>query len=120
MSPTSRTLAALSEAGYMTGVVERFIPKAKFFGIRKDLFGIFDILAVKPGEGFLGVQCFTTAWTAHYEILEQERGNAITWLQSGGKIEFWGWRKLKLKRGGKAVRWVPRIEVIDLGYFEVD
>jgi hypothetical protein len=120
MTATHRTLKKLREDGYLVDVVERFIPRSGFSGVRKDLFGLFDLLAIKPGEGFIGIQCFTTTWSKHFTVLEKEKQNAITWLQSGGRIEFWGWRRLKVKRGGKAIRWTPRIEVIDLGYFEVD
>ena len=45
---------------------------------------------------------------------------AIEWLKCNGFIEVWGWRKLKLKRGGKAMRWVPRIKEITLGDFRQD
>ena len=49
MTPTQRTLAALGDLGYTSGMVERWIAK-KPFGIRKDLFGIIDIIAIKAGE----------------------------------------------------------------------
>jgi hypothetical protein len=114
-SPSSRTLQFLRENGYMVGMVERFLSHAGHFGVRQDLFGLFDLLAVKPDEGIIGVQCFTTAWAEHYEkFYQSNREEAITWLKSGGKIELWGWRKLKLFRKSKAIRWTPRIELITL------
>jgi hypothetical protein len=115
VKPGQRTLEYLREEGYMVGMVERFLSHAGHFGVRQDLFGLFDILAVRPDEGIIGIQCFTTAWTEHYEkFYESCREESITWLKSGGKIELWGWRRLKVKRKGKAIRWVPRIEVITL------
>lgn len=113
--PATRTLEALRNEGYMAGMVERFQSHAGPFGVRQDLFGLFDIIAVHPSEGIIGVQCFATEWTAHYKIfLEERRDEAVNWLKAGGKIELWGWRRLKVKRGGKAVRWTPRIEILTL------
>jgi hypothetical protein len=118
MSATQRTIKSLEELGYTVGIVERFISKGGPFGVRKDLFGLFDLIAMHPDNGIIGVQCFTTAWTDHLMILEERRVEALTWIAAGGHIEFWGWRKLKLKRGGVAMRWTPRIEVYDATYFE--
>ena len=39
---------------------------------------------------------------------------AMEWLKCGGKIEIWSWAKQKIKRGGKAERWVPKVEEITL------
>lgn len=95
----------------MVGIVERFLSHAGKFGVRKDLFGLFDLIAVNTsGEerGIYGIQVFTTAWKEHYDkFFIENREEAIKWLQAGGIIELWGWRKLKN-------RWVPRIEVITL------
>ncbi|MHB1530468.1 MAG: hypothetical protein ACYCXT_13820 [Acidiferrobacteraceae bacterium] len=53
-SPTQRTLRHLRKAGYpLVQVVEKWNPHA---GVRQDLFGIIDVLAVGPG-GVLAVQC---------------------------------------------------------------
>lgn len=113
--PAARTLEYLRNEGYMVGMVERFLSHAGPFGVRQDLFGLFDIVAVRPDIGIIGIQCFTTAWTEHYQKFYYEHSDeAVTWLSSGGKIELWGWRRLKMQRGGKAVRWTPRIEEITL------
>ncbi len=117
MSATQRTIKSLEELGYTVGIVERFLSHGGPFGVRKDLFGLFDLIAMHPEEGIVGVQCFTTAWKEHLTILEENRDIALTWIAAGGHIEFWGWRKLKLFRGSKAVRWTPRIEVYDADYF---
>ena len=117
MSPTSRTLKVIRDDGWMAGIVERFITagKNRAFGNRSDLFGIFDIIAVQnnlpfPYPGTLGIQVFSTAWREHEEKMV-ENGDAVrTWIKAGNGIELWGWRKLKLKRGGKAFRWTPKIK----------
>jgi len=112
-----RTLTALRNQGYMAAMVERFNPHGGPFGVRQDLFGLFDIIAVHPEEGIIAIQCFTTAWTEHYNKFCEGHLEAYNWLKAGGKIELWGWRKLKVKRGGKAIRWEPRIETIDLSHY---
>lgn len=83
------------------------------FGVRKDLFGIFDLVAVSPFQGIYGVQCFSTAWTQHKELyLSDRKMEAIKWIRSGGKIELWGWRKLKRKTGNR--QYFPRVNELIL------
>lgn len=135
MTPTQRTLGALRDDGYMVGIVERFITagRNRAFGNRVDLFGMFDLLAVcpfrdKPSERTIGVQVFTTAWSEHEKkliTLQEEDGRVGKWMECGHGIELWGWRKLKVKRGGKAVRWTPKIKIVliqngSLSFQEID
>ena len=113
MTPTQRTLAALADLGYTSGMVERWIAK-KPFGIRKDLFGIIDIISIKPGE-IVGVQSTGTGFSDHLKKLTIEKAaESRAWLESGAKLQLWGWRKLKVKRGGKAMRYFPRFLDITL------
>ena len=61
----------------------------------------------------MAVQCCSTDFAAHRaKIIEDCAEPAMQWLQCGGAIEVWGWRKIKVRRGGKAMRWSPRIERI--------
>jgi hypothetical protein len=46
------------------------------------------------------------------------REKAILWLECGGRIQVYGWRKLLKKRGGKQKIWVPRIKEITLEDFK--
>jgi hypothetical protein len=48
-TPTQRSLKHLRSQGYEADVVERWIGGGRF-KVRKDLFGSWDIVAVKPGE----------------------------------------------------------------------
>ena len=48
VSPTQRTLRALEQRGCFCGIVERFNPYAGPHGIRQDLFGIIDVVALYP------------------------------------------------------------------------
>jgi hypothetical protein len=109
----------LREKGYYCPddcIVERFI---KFVG-RKDLFGIIDLIALKPGE-ILGVQSCSTGYSAHYRTITIEKMAAsIKWLQAGGQLELWSWRKLKKVRGGKATYWSARIKRFNLTDFGIN
>jgi hypothetical protein len=77
----------------------------------------------------IGVQaCAGSGFSAHYrKITEEKAEETIAWLTTAVKcpcgcdqevkatrLELWGWRKVKLQRGRKAMRWVPRVKVITL------
>ena len=48
-------------------------------------------------------------WSGHIKKLTEERNDAVyEWLKHA-PLELWAWRKVKLKRGGKAMRWKARI-----------
>lgn len=122
LSPTQRTLAALRDRGMTAAVVEKWNAFASPFGIRQDLFGFIDVLALdpeRPGHGFLGVQCCAGSGLAAHrtKIIVECNQEAFAWVRAGGRIEIWGWRKVKLERGGKAMRWVPR--VVQVGYLDL-
>lgn len=124
LSPTQRTLKALKEEGYRCGIVERFVGP---LNIRVDLFHIIDIIAIRPGEvlsmdsgeirpgEIVGVQSCGQSYAEHWRKLTEEHADAAQdWILSGGKLELWGWRKIKVKRGGKAMVWAPRRTIIGL------
>lgn len=89
-SPTARSLDELKSLGFAAQVVERWNAFAKK---RVDLFGVIDVVAVKPGVGVLGVQA--TSGTNH----AARRAKALAeprlrvWLASGGRFEVWSWEK---------------------------
>ena len=106
---TERTLKYLRAEGYICDMVERFIPFPKPHGHRKDFLGIIDIIAFNEITT-IGVQSCGQSFAAHLKKLQDSEMTPL-WLESVDR-ELWliGWRKLKVKRGGKAVRWTPRIE----------
>jgi hypothetical protein len=118
VTPTQRTLRELRKQGRLVDVCERWIvnPKHPGGGFRKDLFGFVDLIVIDPELGIIAIQSCGSAFKAHLDkILNSEcTENVIEWLQCGGRIELWGWRKLKLFRGSKALRWKPRIQEITL------
>lgn len=108
VSPTSRTLAAAGKRGYVIGVVERFVgfPPP---GHRVDLFGVIDLVGVRPTEDKRGLQIVgvqATSGSNHAarrtKILGEPR--AKLWCDAGGVLELWSWTK-------RGARWEPRIEV---------
>jgi hypothetical protein len=122
-SPTQRTIRALKDQGRKCGIVERFVNRPGTHGIRIDLFGFGDIIALCPEHGIIAIQSCGQAFAEHYRKITEDEyvsENAVDWLKCGGKIELWGWRKLKLTRSGKAMRWQPRIRNITLADFETE
>ena len=81
-----------------------------------DLFHIIDIIALDKDVGVVGVQSCGTAFSEHIKKMTVEYDyESIDWLRTKGTtLELWAWRKLKVKRGGKAVRYVPRVAQLSL------
>ena len=104
ISNTSRTLEYIRSQGWEAEKVEYFNPYARK---RKDLFGIIDIVALGD-KGIIGVQSCGNNFSQHNEKILSEP-MAFKWLQKGGTLMLIGWRKVKLHRGAKAMRWSPRI-----------
>jgi hypothetical protein len=100
-----RTTEVLRQHGLKYWKVEYWNPWAK---IKVDLFNIIDLLVLDGG--ILGIQVCGSDFSSHVnKIRDDEKENTLEWLRSGGKLQIWGWRKLKKKRGGKAMEWKPRI-----------
>lgn len=120
ITPVQRTLAALRQQGRICAIVERFNQYASPYGVRQDLFNIIDIIALDPERGLVGIQACGMDFAAHWRKLTIEHAQETTdWLSTpsvhGGLIlELWGWRKVKLHRGGKAERWQPRVKAVTL------
>jgi hypothetical protein len=111
MTPTQRTLAHFREEGMVCHIVERWNPHTRQ---RADYLGFIDIIGL-TGEGIYGIQSCGQAFSAHYrKITEECRENAELWLTAGGRIVLCGWRKVKVKRGGKRMTWKPRVIHITL------
>jgi hypothetical protein len=103
------------------GIVERFNRFVGPAGIRQDLFGFLDFIALGPGQGIVGVQSTGQDFAGHRrKILEDRREECTDWLMAGGRVLLYGWRKVKEKRGGKRMLWKPRIEEITLETLGLD
>ena len=115
MKPTERTLKYLRDDGWTADMIERWIPNPKHpaGGFRKDYLGFGDILAFK-GPDVLIVQSCGSSYSEHLKSLIASH-EALQWSEYHN-LWLIGWRKVKLKRGGKAMRWKPRIaefEIVD-------
>ena len=123
-SATQRTLKWLKNRGLWTGVVERFVGQGKF-GVRIDLFGIIDIIALSKA-GVVGVQSCSTDFSAHYKKMTVEcREQSLQWMRTPGTVLMLiGWRQLVAykKDGSKAKRgkWTPRIHIFSMKDFASD
>lgn len=112
ISNTSRTLEYIRSQGWVADKVEQFNAYAGKFGQRKDMFGFGDIVAMGENS-IIAIQSCGQSYAAHdKKITEDEKvaPNARLWLQNGGRLLLVGWRKVKLRRGRKAMRWQPRIK----------
>jgi len=119
LTPTQRTIRELRSQGRVCAIVERWNQFAGPHGVRQDLFGILDIIALDPERGVVGIQSCGESFAAHErKILIERAQETIDWLSTPGTVlELWGWRKVKLKRGGKAERWMPRVRTFTLSDF---
>ncbi len=118
MSPIERTLKLLRERGLWAIpckdfpiFVERSIP-TRPFPTKVDYGHIIDLI-VPHKLGTLGIQVCGEDFAKHNtKITVEYRDNALEWLAEPHRtLELWGWRKLKVKRGGKAMIWTPRIKI---------
>ena len=114
LSNTQRTLRAMREQGRLCGIVERFLHMVGPHGKRQDLFGFIDIVAIDPVDGIIGIQSCGQDFSDHiHKMMEERNEQMFEWLKHA-KVELWGWRRVKLKRGSAAVRWRPRIMDFEL------
>lgn len=99
MSPCQRSLKKWRDAGWLVAVVEHW---NQYAFIRQDLFGMFDLLAIKDNITF-GIQ--TTSMGNIEARCEKLRSNPLLtrWCQGDRRAIVEGWAK----RGprGKAKRW---------------
>lgn len=109
MSPTQRTLKLLREDNWLAQVVERWNP---FAHVRQDLFGVIDVVAVRPGE-ILGVQCCAASSAAARLAKAVAEPKLRAWLEAGGSFVVHSWGK----RGGRGERklWTCSVRPVTLG-----
>lgn len=100
-SPMQQTLRLLREQGWSCEITEHWNPFARR---RVDLFDCIDVLAVK-GNRLLGVQTTSGSNVAARVTKIMANPRVPLLLAAGLDIHVHGWRKVKVKRGGKATRW---------------
>mgnify|MGYP005820298399 CR=1 FL=1 len=118
-SPTERSLKALRDGGWIAQVVEKWIPVPAHpaGGVRKDLFGFIDIVAIR-GNVTLGVQaCRANDIPARLAKIRETKAElegvevlALPLvLEAGWRVEVHGW----LRPNNASRRW--RLRVVDVG-----
>lgn len=90
MTPTERSLRKLRADGYLAEVVERFNAFAK---VRNDLYGIGDVLAIKPGAVLL-VQATSRSNVSARVFKLRGHENLLPVLRAGIRVEVWGWARM--------------------------
>lgn len=96
--PTERTLKAFANLGRPAWKAEYWNAHA---GRRVDLFGFIDVVALLgPTGGVCGVQCTTVknASARVKKITTQRDAYARAWIESGGRIEVWGWARRRRRK----------------------
>ena len=119
--PTQLTIEKLKAMGFIPhinfGTVERWIPNNAHpgGGFRKDFLSIIDILVVDPLFN-LGIQSCGQDFASHRrKLCEEMADSTVAWLSNAtNRLELWGWRKIKKKRGGKVMIWAMRHGLITL------
>ena len=106
MTPTGRTLNKLRLTGWTCQTVEQWIPR---LNIRRDLWGVGDVLAMREGSAVLLVQCTSGTNISARIAKAVSEPRLRTWLATGQRFEVWGWAK----RGrGRKVWAVRKVEVV--------
>lgn len=103
---TPKTLKLLRSSGLVCDVVEKWIPP----GIRRDLFGIIDIIGMGQGR-IWGVQSTSIAQRSKHKktIIEELKEKTSLWIENGGVFLLVCWGK---EPRGKAFRYAPRVEQV--------
>lgn len=98
MSPTQLTLRKLKGEGYETiQVVEVWVPFGKF-GNRRDLFGCWDILAVKDGETVAVQVTSKSNMSARIKKIGDHEPHTSNLRDANWKLLVHGWFKNKSNR----------------------
>ncbi len=103
---TSHSVDYLRAQGYHVEFVERWVPGeiTKGFiggpGIKKDLFGIMDLLAVRPGE-ILGVQVGSLNGRASHKVKILAEPRTWDWIQSGARLVIHSWDRTEVATSSK-------------------
>lgn len=85
-----------------------------------DLFNLFDTIAIF-NHSLYGVQITSDAnFSAHHKKMIENK-TLFYWLDTDQFAWLISWHKKKIKRGGKAYKWIPKIrEYYLMDYREVD
>lgn len=110
-SPTQRSLKLLRDQGWTVDITEHWVslhrkPGSKGpRGVRRDLFGCIDLVALRHGE-LAGIQTTSGPGSARIAKIKAEP-RMVTWLEAGGTLYVHGWAKRGAR--GKRKLWDCRV-----------
>ncbi|MCC7350040.1 MAG: hypothetical protein IT446_05670 [Phycisphaerales bacterium] len=107
MTLTARTLNQLRSEGWTCQTVEQWIPR---LNIRRDLWRVGDVLAMREDSPVLLVQCTSGSNVAARIAKARAEPRLRTWLTCGQRFEIGGWSK----RGKGRKRWQLRKVTISI------
>lgn len=130
--PTARTLEALRKQGATVQVVEKWQArpwqKEGGHGVRIDLFGCIDVIAIMPRgwnrpEGWeheklvlMGIQCGAVNGHSEHKKKCLAEPRLKLWLETGARFQIHSWGLMGAR--GKAKRWHCRIEELTLSDYQ--
>ena len=117
ITPTQRTLKYVRDHGAIADVCEQFV-RYPPPGHRKDLFGFLDIVAIDGHIRGLQVTSWAMVATRCNKIKNECAKAAHLWLDAGGTIEVWGWKKHDKPIQRK--KWRPKVVVITRSLLKAD
>lgn len=111
--PTQRTLESLRKIGATCQVVERWqiIPKHPGGGVRQDLFGVIDVMAIIDKK-ITGIQCGAGSGHSAHKKKCLAEPRLVEWLEAGAKFEIHSWSQQGA--AGKRKLWQCRKEELTL------
>lgn len=113
-----RTEAFRGLAGRQCFKCKTFLPPQ---GAKTDLFGIFDYMGMSTDHDIVGIQvCGGGGDYGRHRDKLMASDEFEFWVECGGRVMLIGWRKVVLKRGGKAMRWRPWISIWGDGFYNED
>ena len=90
-SPTQLSLKHLRKLGYTVAITEFWNPYGR---VRIDLYGIFDLIAIKEGEfGVLGIQTTSKSNISARINKAKKNKNLLVWYKAGCNFIVHGWYK---------------------------
>lgn len=93
-TPTERSLRVCRHRRWHCQKVEYWQPfHGRVGGVRRDLFGCIDIVALDGQPGLLGIQA-CSASSVSSRVKKAQNVPAIrAWIAAGNRFEVWGWTK---------------------------
>lgn len=90
-------------------------------GVRKDLWGCIDILALDGKPGCLGIQASVGGSVPARVKKALTEPLLRSWLAAGNRFQVWGWREVWTETGAKtkAIRWKARVVELHLDGEEI-